>query len=76
MNLPASPYGPFVVELFTSPDLLEYPSLVKGSTSTVTSQRLPTPAYVERTFIREGPNPVGGFAMNGITAHRLRHMTA
>ena len=28
--LPLSPYGPFMVELFAPPDLLEYPSLVFG----------------------------------------------
>ena len=47
-NLPLSPYGPFMVELFAPPDLLEYPSLVIGPALTVTSQRLPTAAHVER----------------------------
>ncbi len=50
-SLPPSPCGPFMVELFTPPDLLEYPSLVIGPTPTVTSRRLPTPAHVKRTFL-------------------------
>jgi hypothetical protein len=48
-SLPLSPCGPFMVELFTPPDLLEYPSLVIGPASTVTSRRLPTAAHVRRT---------------------------
>ena len=48
-NLPLSRYRPFMVELFTPPDLLEYPSLVIGPAPTVTSRRLPTPAHVKRT---------------------------
>ena len=48
-SLPVSPCGPFMVELFTPPDLLEYPSLVIGPAPTVTSRRLPTPAHVKRT---------------------------
>jgi len=62
VNLPASPFGPFMVELFASPDLLEYPNLVIGPALTVASQRLPTPAYVERAAALLRPNPVGGFA--------------
>ena len=50
-SLPVSPCGPFMVELFTPPDLLEYPSLVIGPAPTVTSRRLPTPAHVKRTFL-------------------------
>jgi len=48
-NLPLSPFRPFMVELFTPPDLLKYPSLVIGPAPTVTSRRLPTAAHVRRT---------------------------
>jgi hypothetical protein len=47
-NLPLRAYAPFMVELFTPPDLLKYPSLVIGPAPTVTSRRLPTAAHVER----------------------------
>ena len=54
-SLPLSPCGPFIVELFTPPDLLEYPSLVIGPATTVTSRGLPTAANVERTLRARTP---------------------
>ena len=50
-SLPLSPCGPFMVELFTPPDLLEYPSLVIGPAPAVASRGLPTAAHVKRTSL-------------------------
>lgn len=57
-NSPASDYSPFVVELFTVDDLRPSPNLVTGPVPSVTRQKLPTPAHVERTH-RVGREPRG-----------------
>ena len=68
--------GPFIVELFTFGDFTRYPSQVDGSAITVTSNRLPTPAHVQRTRFSQWSeahwricNPIG-------ITHLLRNMTA
>lgn len=50
---PASPCGPFMVELFTSLDLPGYPSSVRTRLRLSPAWRLPTPAHVERTRFRK-----------------------
>jgi hypothetical protein len=71
-SLPLSPFGPFMVELFTAVGFADGPRTGHARTGRSLGSVLPTAAHVERTFPRKGPNPVGGFVVSRMrTTHLL-----
>lgn len=63
LDSPASPYGPFMVELFVAAGFASGPRRSHVRSGRSPGSELPTPAEVERTILalrHPGPNPLDG----------------